>query len=226
MSKTTVLVEDLLDRLEALDQRYQKEQQLYNIAGIVLSLLDIIFGLLSLFYSALLITAVVASVLCGTVWGARTVQVMKIRQLIQNLKILAIPGFVYIATRKKRGDLFMNIKIKNWIVAGLDLAALVFAIVMVFIEPTVITSNIEVVICGLGSLLGVNIAIPCFNNAKKSEIEVAEKQAVKKGKALLKQAKARVKEKQTAEHQALVNAEVAHIKQEQEAQAVNQTQNN
>ena len=60
----------------------------------------------------------------------------------------------------------------------------------------------------------------------KSETEVAEKQAVKKGKALLKQAKARVKEKQTAEHQALVNAEVAHIKQEQEAQAVNQTQNN
>ena len=226
MSKTTVLVEDLLDRLEALDQRYQKEQQVYNIAGIILSLLDIIFGLLSLFYSALLITAVVASVLCGTVWGARTVQAMKIRQLIKNLKILVIPGFVYIATRKKRGALFMNIKIKNWLVAGLDLAALVFAIVMVFIEPTVITSNIEVVICGLGSLLGVNIAIPCFNNAKKSETEVAEKQAVKKGKALLKQAKARVKEKQTAEHQALVNAEVAHIKQEQEAQAVNQTQNN
>lgn len=226
MSKTTVLVEDLLDRLEALDQHYQKEQKLYNIAGIVLSLLDIIFGLLSLFYSALLITAVVTSVLCGTVWGTRTIQVMKVRQLIKNLKILAIPGFVYIVTRKKRGDLFMNIKIKNWIVAGLDLAALVFAIVMVFIEPTVITSNIEVVICGLGSLLGVNIAIPCFNNAKKSETEVAEKQAVKKGKALLKQAKARVKEKQTAEHQALVNAEVAHIKQEQEAQAVNQTQNN
>lgn len=226
MSKTTVLVEDLLDRLEALDQHYQKEQKLYNIAGIVLSLLDIIFGLLSLFYSALLITAVVTSVLCGTVWGARTIQVMKVRQLIKNLKILAIPGFVYIVTRRKRGDLFMNIKIKNWIVAGLDLAALILAIVMVFIEPTVITSNIEVVICGLGSLLGVNIAIPCFNNAKKSETEVAEKQAVKKGKALLKQAKARVKEKQTAEHQALVNAEVAHIKQEQEAQAVNQTQNN
>ena len=226
MSKTTVLVEDLLDRLEALDQHYQKEQKLYNIAGIVLSLLDIIFGLLSLFYSALLITAVVTSVLCGTVWGARTIQVMKVSQLIKNLKILAIRGFVYIVTRRKRGDLFMNIKIKNWIVAGLDLAALILAIVMVFIEPTVITSNIEVVICGLGSLLGVNIAIPCFNNAKKSETEVAEKQAVKKGKALLKQAKARVKEKQTAEHQALVNAEVAHIKQEQEAQAVNQTQNN
>ena len=225
MSKTTVLVEDLLDRLEALDQRYQKEQKLYNIAGIILSLLDIIFGLLSLFYGALLITAVVASVLCGTVWGARTVQVMKIRQLIKNLKVLAVPGFVYIATRKKRGDLFMNIKIKNWIVAGLDLAAIIFGVVMVFVEPTIFTENIATTICGLGSLLGVNIAIPCFNNARKSETEVAEKKAIKDSKAVLKEAKARAKEKEAAEKKAKLDAEVANIKREQEAQAVNQTQN-
>ena len=109
MSSTAVLVENLLDRLEEIDKRYQKEQKIYNVAGIVLSLLDILFGLLSLFYSALLVTAVVASVLCGTVWGARTVQVMKVRQLIKNLKLVAAPGFVYIATRKKRGDLFMKI---------------------------------------------------------------------------------------------------------------------
>ena len=225
MSSTTVLVENLLDRLDKLDKRYQKEQKLYNVAGIILAILDILFGLLSLFYSAMLVTAVVASVLCGTVWGARTLQVMKLRQLVKNLKLLAVPGFVYIATRKKRGDLFMNIKIKNWIVAGLDLAALIFGIVMVFVEPTVITSNIEAVICGVGSLLGVNIAIPCFNNAKKSETEIAEKKAVKDGKALLKQAEARAKEKEAAAKQALIDAEVANIKKEQEAQAVNQTEN-
>lgn len=225
MSNTTLLVENLLDRLEQLDKRYQKEQKIYNIAGIILAVLDVLCGLLSLFYSAMLVTAVVASVLCGTVWGTRTVQVLKVKQLIKSLKLLVIPGLGYIATRKKRGDLFMNIKIKNWIIAGLDLAALVFGIVMVFVEPTIITANIEAVICGIGSLLGVNIVIPCFNNAKKSETEVAEKQAIKEGKALLKQAEARVKEKQTAEHQALVSAEVASIKQEQEAQAVNKTEN-
>lgn len=225
MSNTTILVENLLDRLDTLDKRYQKEQKLYNVAGIILSILDILFGLLSLFYSAMLVTAVVASVLCGTIWGTRTVQVMKLRQLVKNLKLLAVPGFAYIATRKKRGDLFMNIKIKNWIIAGLDLAALIFGIVMVFVEPTVITSNIEAVICGVGSLLGVNIAIPCFNNARKSETELAEKKAVKDGKALLKQAEARAKEKEAAAKQALIDAEVANIKKEQEAQAVNQTQN-
>jgi hypothetical protein len=218
MSSTTVLVEDLLDRLDAIDKRYQKEQKVYNIAGIILSILDIAFGLLSLFYSALLITAVVASVLCGTVWGARTVQVMKIRQLIKNLKLIAAPGFVYIATRKKRGDLFMNIKIRNWIIAVLDLVAVVFGIAMVFIEPSVLTANIELVICGIGSLLGVNIAIPCFNNAKRSETEIAEKKSVKEGKVLLKQAKAREKEREAAEKKARLDAEVANIKKEQEAQ--------
>lgn len=218
MSKTTVLVEDLLDRLEALDQRYQKEQKLYNIAGVILSLLDVIFGLLSLFYGALLITAVVASVLCGTVWGARTVQVMKIRQLIKNLKVFAGPGAVYIVTRKKRGDLFMNIKIKNWIIAGLDLAAIIFGIVMVFVKPTIFTENIATTICSLGSLLGVNIAIPCFNDAHSSEAAIAEKKAAKEGKALLKEAKARAKEREAAEKKAILDAEVANIKKEQEAQ--------
>lgn len=218
MSSTTVLVENLLDRLEEMDRRYQKEQKIYNVAGIVLSLLDILFGLLSLFYSALLITAVVASLLCGTVWGTRTVQVMKVRQLIKNLKLVAVPGFVYIATRKKRGDLFMNIKIKNWVIAGIDLIAVLFGVAMVFIEPSVLTSNIEAVICGIGSLLGVNIVIPCFNNAKKTETEIAEKKSVKEGKALLKQAKVRAKEKAAAEKKALLDAEVANIKKEQEAQ--------
>lgn len=218
MSSTTVLVEDLLDRLDAIDKRYQKEQKVYNIAGIILSILDIVFGLLSLFYSALLITAVVASVLCGTVWGARTVQVMKIRQLIKNLKLIAAPGFVYIATRKKRGDLFMNIKIRNWVIAVLDLVAVVFGVAMVFIEPSALTANIELVICGVGSLLGVNIAIPCFNNAKRSETEIAEKKSVKEGKILLKQAKAREKEREAAEKKARLDAEVANIKKEQEAQ--------
>ena len=218
MSSTTVLVEDLLDRLDAIDKRYQKEQKVYNVAGIILSILDIAFGLLSLFYSALLITAVVASVLCGTVWGARTVQVMKIRQLIKNLKLIAVPGVVYIATRKKRGDLFMNVKIRNWVIAILDLIAVVFGVAMVFIEPSVLTANIELVICGIGSLLGVNIAIPCFNNAKRSETEIAEKKAVKEGKVLLKQAKAREKEREAAEKKARLDAEVANIKKEQEAQ--------
>lgn len=218
MSNTTILVENLLDRLDKLDKRYQKEQKLYNVAGIILSILDILFGLLSLFYSAMLVTAVVASVLCGTIWGTRTVQVMKLRQLVKNLKLLAVPGFAYIATRKKRGDLFMNIKIKNWIIAGLDLAAIIFGIVMVFVEPTIFTENIATTICGVGSLLGVNIAIPCFNNARKSETELAEKKAVKDGKALLKQAEARAKEKEAAEKKAKLEAEVANIKREQEAQ--------
>lgn len=218
MSSTTVLVENLLDRLEELDKRYQKERKVYTIVGIILSLFDVVFGIISLFYSAMVVTAVVASVLCSTVWGARTVQVLKIRQLTKNLKLIAAPSMAYIATRKKRGDLFMNIKIRNWIIAGLDLAALILSIVLVFVAPSVITENIETVICTVGSLLGVNIAIPCFNNAKKTETEIAEKKSVKESKALLKEAKARAKEKEAAEKKAKLEAEVANIKKEQETQ--------
>lgn len=218
MSSTTVLVENLLDRLEELDKRYQKERKVYTIVGIILSLFDVVFGIISLFYSAMVVTAVVASVLCGTVWGARTVQVLKIRQLTKNLKLIAAPSMAYIATRKKRGDLFMNIKIRNWIIAGLDLAALILSIVLVFVAPSVITENIETVICTVGSLLGVNIAIPCFNDAKKSQAEIDAKKAAKQEKATLKQAVARAKERATAEKQALIDAEVANIKKEQEAQ--------
>ena len=218
MSSTTVLVENLLDRLEELDKRYQKERKIYSTVGIILSLFDVIFGIISLFYSAMLVTAVVASVLCGTVWGARTIQVLKIRQLTKNLKLIAAPSIAYIATRKKRGDLFMNIKIKNWVIAGLDLAALILGIVLAFVEPSIITENIETVICTVSSLLGVNIAIPCFNNAKKSQAEIDAKKAAKQEKATLKQAIVRAKEKATAEKQALIDAEVANIKKEQEAQ--------
>lgn len=112
----------------------------------------------------------------------------------------------------------MNVKIRNWVIAILDLIAVVFGVAMVFIEPSVLTANIELVICGIGSLLGVNIAIPCFNNAKRSETEIAEKKAVKEGKVLLKQAKAREKEREAAEKKARLDAEVANIKKEQEAQ--------
>lgn len=104
-----------------------------------------------------------------------------------------------------------SIKIRNWIIAGLNVIAIVFGVVMVFVEPNAITNNIEAVICGLGALLGVNIAIPCFNNAKVSQEEIEAKQQ----KALEKQALARVRAEQKAQEKELVEAEKQKIVEEQ-----------
>lgn len=188
-------------------QDFEKEKKLYNLSAIILSILDVICGVIALFYVGMLATSVVASILCGTVWGARTLQVIKVEKLAQALKALSVPSLMYLATRKKRGELMNNIKIKNWIIAGLNVAAVITGVVLVFVQPNAITNNIEAVITGLGALLGVNVAIPCFNNAKVTEEEKAAKAVAKQEKIAKKEAKIAIKKEQ----QALIEAKTAEI---------------
>ena len=163
-------------------QKYEDERKLYNFSNIILSILDVICGIIALFYSGMLVTSVVASILCGTAWGSRFIQLVKTERLAKSLKVLTTASLAYIIVRKKRSEYMKNIKIRNWVIAILNLSAIILGVILVFVEPSVITQNIELTICGLGSLLGVNIAIPCFNNAKKSkeEIEKAEQKSIEK----------------------------------------------
>lgn len=108
-----------------------------------------------------------------------------------------------------------NIKMRNWIIAILNVVAVIFGLVMVFVQPNAITDNIQAVICGLGALLGVNVAIPCFNNAKKTEEETAIAEQKKQEKELEKEAKARVKAEQKAHSKELIESEKEKIKNEQ-----------
>lgn len=188
-------------------QDYENEKKLYNLSAITLSILDVLCGIISIFYAGMMATSIVASILCGTVWGARYIQLVKARNLAKALRLLSVPSIAYLAARKRRGELMRNIKIKNWIVAGLNIAAVIVGIVLVFVEPNIITENIEAVICGLGSLLGVNVAIPCFNNAKVTAEEKAEKVANKQLKLAKKEAKAALK----AEQEAQINAKTTEI---------------
>lgn len=195
---------------------YEKEKKLYNLSAITLSILDVLCGVITIFYAGMMMTSIVASILCGTVWGARFIQLVKAERLAKALKILSMPSIAYLATRKKRGEIMSNIKIKNWIIAILNVAAIGIGVALVFVEPNLITDNIIAVISGVSALLGVNIAIPCFNNAKVTKEEKAEIEAKKQLKIATKEAKAIIKEEQKAQIEAktaeiLANASVEEI---------------
>lgn len=197
-------------------QDYEREKKLYNLSAIILSVLDVLCGVITIFYAGMMMTSIVASILCGTVWGARFIQLVKAERLAKALKLLSMPSLAYLATRKKRGEIMKNIKIKNWIVAILNVLAVIVGVVLMFIEPNIITDNIVAVITGVGALLGVNVAIPCFNNAKVTEEDKAKAAENKQQKIAKKKAKAIIKEEQKAQIEAktaeiLANASVEEI---------------
>lgn len=197
-------------------QDYEREKKLYNLSAIILSVLDVLCGVIAIFYAGMMATSIVASILCGTVWGARFIQLVKAERLAKALKLLSVPSLAYLATRKKRGEIMKNIKIKNWIVAILNVLSVITGVVLVFIEPNIITDNIVAVITGIGALLGVNVAIPCFNNAKVTEEDKAKAAETKKLKDAKIKAKAIIKEEQKAQIEAktaeiLANAKVEEI---------------
>ena len=94
---------------------YDKERKLYNISGIILSILDVICGIIALYYASMQVTSVVASILCGTVWGSRCIQLIKTRRLAKALKVLSTASITYILVRKKRSEYMKTIlqNIKN-----------------------------------------------------------------------------------------------------------------
>lgn len=201
-------------------QDYENEKKIYNLSAIILSTLDVICGILALIYVELMTTSIVASILCGTVWGARFIQIIKAERLanaLKLLKVMAVPSLTYLAIRKRRGEIMTNIKIKNWIIAGLNVLAIGLGVTLVFVEPNVITNNIEAVITGAGALLGVNVAIPCFNNAKVTKEEQEQIEATKQLKLAKKQAKAQLKSEQKAQ----IEAKTAEILANANVEAIN-----
>lgn len=193
-------------------QDYEREKNLYNLSAIILSILDVLCGVITIFYTGMLATSIVASILCGTVWGARFIQLVKAERLAKALKILSVPSLAYLVTRKRRGEIMKNIKIKNWIIAGLNVVAAILGLVLTIIEPNIITDNIATVIGGISALLGVNI-VPCFNNAKVTEEEKTQATQSKQLKLAKKEAKLQLKEEQKAQIEAKT-AEILSAKAE------------
>lgn len=96
-------IKTLLDKNLIIVQQLEKKAQMFGKGMFVLSLLDVIFGVLAIFCTSLSLTALFASAtsltaitICG-----RIIQVSKIRQLNKSLKVLNIVSIAWFVNRYK-----------------------------------------------------------------------------------------------------------------------------
>ncbi len=93
---------------------YDNEKKLYNLSAILLSILDVVCGIIAIFYTAMAVTSVIFSILCGTVWGGRVIQLIKVQRLAKALKVMSTASIAYITVRKRRSEymkkIFDNLK--------------------------------------------------------------------------------------------------------------------
>ena len=110
-------------RLEELLDKLEKDRNIYNWTSIVLSILDVVCGLICIAYTSVLVASVVVSALTGVVITGRTIQVLKAERLAKTLGIFLKKSWVrrtfsicllFITTRIKRG----NNKMAKWLKAN------------------------------------------------------------------------------------------------------------
>lgn len=206
-TKEQELIDWAIDKI----QMFEKEKKLYNYSAIILSVIDVICGIVALFQSFMLLYSVLATILCGTVWGARTVQVIKCEKLAQAIKVMTVPSLAYIAVRKKRGEFMKNLKVRNIVIGVLTFLGFVSVIVCHFVPA--LNVCVDYIIYYLCALLPADL-YAVFNNAHKSAEEIQAKvEAVAKAKAQ-KEAKAELAAKQKAELEELTAKKLAEQNKE------------
>lgn len=193
--------QELIDWAITKIEMFEKEKKLYNISAIILALLDVVCGILASYYSLMIVNAVVATILCGTVWGARTVQVIKCEKLAQAIKTMSISSMAYIAVRKKRGDFMKDVKLRNIIIAVLTFLGFLSVVLCHFIPA--LNGFVDYVVYYLCALLPADL-YAVFNNAHKTAEEIQAKVDAKAMAKATKDAKAELEAKQKAELNELV----------------------
>jgi hypothetical protein len=209
-TKQQELIDWAIEKLES----YDREKKLYNFSAIILSILDVFCGVVALFYAGMMVTSVIASILCGTAWGARAIQLVKCEKLAKALKALTVPSLAYISVRKERSEYMKNTKARNVVIGALTLLGFASVIVCHFVPALV--QYIDYAIYYLCALLPADL-YAVFNNAHLSAAEMQAKVDKKlKADAELK-AKAELDAKQKAELEALTNKKLEELKNKPEA---------
>lgn len=110
-TQTQEVINWAIDKIKS----YDSEKKLYNISAIILSVLDVVCGIIAIFYTSMVVTSVLASIACGTIWSGRFIQLIKTERLAKSLRILSTASIAYIAVRKKRSEYMKKIlqNIKN-----------------------------------------------------------------------------------------------------------------
>ena len=172
---TTTKQQEVIDWAINKIQSFDKQKKLYNLSAIILSILDVVCGVITVFYAGILVASVVTSILCGSVWGARFIQIIKIEKLAKSLKALKVANtfsLAYILVRKKRSEFMKNTKARNWIVAILTIAGFASVIVCHFVPQ--FAQYFDYAIYYLCALLPADL-YAIFNNAKLTAEEIDKK---------------------------------------------------
>ena len=110
-TQTQEVINWAIDKIKS----YDSEKKLYNLSAIILSVLDVVCGIIAIFYTSVVVTSVLASIACGTIWSGRFIQLIKTERLANSLRTLSTASIAYIAVRKKRSEYMKKIlqNIKN-----------------------------------------------------------------------------------------------------------------
>lgn len=107
--------EVLSDTLTRLESKLAQERKVYGWLTIILSTLDVLCGMLCIIFASTQITAVVVSIVSGTVVCSRAVQVLKANNLLKTIRVLNGLSSAYVVCRMKKGEFMKNFvkSIKN-----------------------------------------------------------------------------------------------------------------
>lgn len=189
----TTKQQEIIDWAINYVQKFEKERKIYNLSVLIFTALDIFFTIVALFYSSMLVASVIVNILFGTTWGAKVIQLTKFEKA---LKILSVPSLAYITVRRERGEFMKNVKVRNIVIAVLNILAVASVVVCAFVPA--LSGYIAYAVGLLGAVLPADL-YAVFNNAKLSAEEVTAKVQAKEKKIATAEAKAEVKAKQKAE---------------------------
>lgn len=96
--------QELSVKVETLSLKLNKESKVYGIITIILSLLDVLTGLICIVFTSIQITAFVTSILSGSVVCSRAIQLFKTRNFIKTVALVNGLSASYILTRAKKGE--------------------------------------------------------------------------------------------------------------------------
>lgn len=127
-------MEKLLQKME----KFEKDRTIYNWVSIILSILDVICGIVCIVYSSIVVASTVISLLTGIIIGGRTIQVIKAERLAKTLGIVLKQSwvrrvfmicFTFLSIRIKRSNKSMAkwIKANKWSIISAFVAAGVVA---------------------------------------------------------------------------------------------------
>ena len=189
-------VEELLKQNLIIVQRLEKKASMFSNGMLVLSLLDVIFGILAIFCASLQVTALFmsASSLTAITICGRVIQASKIRQLNKSLKTLNLISLAWFVNRYKKYLKEKEIKMTKSTVLQKILTTIlsVFGVggVVVFFIPqfTGIATSVTNIVAMVSEIVAVVSGIWLSQTSDKvlSVEEIAEAEKTKTAKKLKK----------------------------------------